>query len=400
MRYALIFLLLFPCALAEPATATQVTAFSSPESALGALAGFIASANTTLYINVYTLTSEEIAGLILKEVEEGTSVTLMVDGAPVGGLPEKERLLLGTLASHGVEVYLYDGPLRFNHAKYAVADNTSVLITTENFGASGFPPNGEGNRGWGAVIVSKGLAKELARLFFYDLRHADRFTGEGRMQLSAQEARPYAGVRYEGSFPVLAVVAPENAIDATLALLRSANRSIYIEQFYIYTYWGRAKEGSPATTPNLFLEEVINAARRGVEVKILLDSTWYNVKRDDPRSNLRTVQYVNEIARRENLPLEARLAKQDNRIRKYHIKGVVVDGRAVMFGSMNWNEHSPKKNREVSVIIYGEPARYFERLFLEDWERSGEGGTERQPWLVAALLALLFLALLLKRRAS
>ena len=400
MRYALLLLLLIPSALAEPAIATQVTAFSSPDSAYAALAGFIASANASLYINVYTLTSEDIAALIQKEAEEGTRVVLMVDGSPVGGMSEEERLLLGALASRGVEVFLYDGPLRFNHAKYAIADNASVLITTENFGNSGFPPYGEGNRGWGAVVVSRELAEQLAGLFFSDLRHAERFREKKEVSLPAPERVRTAGERYEGSFPVVAVIAPENAIQATLALLRSANRSIYIEQFYIYTYWGKAKKDSPETAPNLFLEEAISAARRGVEVKILLDSTWYHVKRDDPRSNLRTVQYVNEIARRENLPLEARLAKPWGRIKKYHLKGVVVDGRAVMLGSMNWNEHSPKKNREVSVIIYGEPARYFERLFLQDWERSGESDAERPPWLAAALLVLLFLVLLLKRRAS
>jgi phosphatidylserine/phosphatidylglycerophosphate/cardiolipin synthase-like enzyme len=399
MRYILLILLLLPCAYSTEFTATQVTAFSSPESALATLTSFIDSSNTSLYINVYTFTSEEIAGALLRELEEGTQVVVMVDKAPAGGMPEKERMLLSTLAANGAEVYLYDGKLRFNHAKYAIADNASVLITTENFGDSGFPVYGKGNRGWGAILASEELSRFLAEIFFADLRQSVRYQGKEGADLAMSETKArFTGRSFMGNFPVVAVIAPENAIDATLALLRSANRSIYIEQFYIYTYWGKTKEGSPATTPNLFLEEAINAARRGVEVKILLDSTWYHVKEDDPRSNLRTVRYVNEIAQRENLPLEARLAKTNNKIKKYHLKGMVVDGKAVMLGSMNWNEHSPKKNREVNVIIYGSPARYFEKLFLEDWERSGDDRS-KQNLAIFAVLAVLLLALAIRLRS-
>ncbi|WP_456473948.1 phospholipase D-like domain-containing protein [Candidatus Pyrohabitans sp.] len=398
MRYILFLLILLPCAHAEEFMAEQITVFSSPMGALPELTNFIASADTSLYVNGYTFTSEEIAAALLRELQEGTHVVLMVDRVPVGGMPERERILLSTLAAQGAEVYLYDGSLRFNHGKYVIADNTSVLITTENFGNSGFPVEGTGNRGWGAVIFSDELSRFLAGIFFFDLKQSVRYEDRRDMLIAAREAEHRStGRSFRGNFPVVAVVAPDNAIDATLSLLRSANRSLYVEQFYIYTYWGRAKEGSPERTPNLFLEEVINAARRGVEVRILLDSTWYNLKKGDPRSNLRTARYVNEIAQRENLNLEARLARPGDGINKYHLKGVVVDGRAVMLGSMNWNEHSPKKNREVNVIIYGEPARYFEKLFLEDWKRSGgtEGKLRRE---VAVLLAVVLLVLALRLR--
>lgn len=385
-------------AVAESFTATEVITFSSPESALPAVVSFIYAANTSLYVNAYTFTSEHIARALLAELERGTRVVLLVDGAPAGGIPGEELRLLRALSGAGAEVFFYRGPLRFNHAKYIIADNTSVLITTENFVEGSFPLGRKGNRGWGAVVYSAELAGYLAEVFLSDLAYGERLTGGGEYLPQVKPPRN-GGERYTGSFTVKPVVAPENAIGATLQLLRSANRSLYIQQFYIYTYWGRAREDSPETAPNLFLEEAINAARRGVEVKILLDSTWYNVRSDDPRSNLRTVSYVNEIAQKEKLPLEARLAWRDEKITKYHLKGVVVDGEAVLLGSMNWNEHSPKKNREVSVIIYGAPAAYFERLFLEDWKRSG-GEEGAPPELFALMLIIgMFILVMLKRRA-
>ena len=69
---------------------------------------------------------------------------------------------------------------------------------------------------------------------------------------------------------------------AIVALIDSATESVYVEQLYAYKYWGKAKTGSVETTPNLFLEAILRAARRGCEVRIILDSTWYNVERDNP----------------------------------------------------------------------------------------------------------------------
>jgi phosphatidylserine/phosphatidylglycerophosphate/cardiolipin synthase-like enzyme len=186
--------------------------------------------------------------------------------------------------------------------------------------------------------------------------------------------------RYIGNFTVIPVVAPVDAVPKILNLLASANRSILIQEFYIYKYWG-SKEGYK---PNLFLEASIDAARRGCNVKILLDSTWYNVFEDDPVSNLNTLKYINEIAEKEDLPIEARLIDFGKTgLRSLHAKGVIVDEKVVFISSVNWNEHSPTKNREIGVIVYGEPAEYYVEVFFADWNRETR-------WPIFVALALIF----------
>jgi phosphatidylserine/phosphatidylglycerophosphate/cardiolipin synthase-like enzyme len=384
-----VFIVISP-AFAQEFQADHVTTCVSPDSSLAALTRFLDGVSSTLYVNVYTLTSSQVATSIGEVEARGAHVIVLVEKSPVGGISQEEKVALNMLLEKGVEVFLSDDPAwRFNHGKYAIADGRWVFISTENLGYGGFPEEGiSGNRGWCAVIQDEGLAEYLTGIFFQDLKNAvearEPFTTEAPPEVSPAPAYSpdFPLGSYDGKFMVVPAVAPEGALEEILDLIASARESVYVEQFYAYTYWGRGREGSPETTPNLFLDALIDAARRGCEVKLLLDGTWYNVERDDPRSNYHTVNYLNRIAQEEDLDLQAKiLDSQATGLEKLHAKGVVVDGKAVLISSVNWNEHSPTKNREVGVIIYGEPAEYYAGVFEKDWY----GHTRKERTLILAL---------------
>jgi phosphatidylserine/phosphatidylglycerophosphate/cardiolipin synthase-like enzyme len=406
-KAAVLFLLLF-CGTASGETfnSSSVTTFASPDNSFTTLESFIEGAETVLYVNVYTFDNPHVAWELLEAHNRGVDVTILVDGSPVGGISEKEWTILNNLSGSGIPVYLWsDADLGFNHAKYVVEDNASVLVSTENFGTTGFPmPGTSGNRGWGAIVAGP-TAAYFTDLFFEDLESGEQveFSGFSPFDFSFEE-KEYIGQFESATFPgnvtVVPVVAPENAVDEILELINSANDTLYIEEFYVYRYWGSKKKGY---VNNPFLEAAIDAARRDVEVKLLLDSTWYNVEEDDPTSNLHTMQYANGIARDEGLDLEARLIDLEKTgLKKLHVKGVVVDESAVFISSVNWNEYSPTKNREAGVIIYGEPAVYFADVFMADWapqeayvETYDEDYNREQLLIPLALAAAL---LYLKRR--
>ncbi len=370
-KVAFLFLLLI-CGTASGETfySSSVTTFASPDNSYPAIASFIDSAETALYTNVYTIDSPSVALELLGAHERGVDVIVLVDGSPVGGISDNEWRVLNNLSGSGISVYLWDdADLGFNHAKYVVADNSSVLLSTENLGTTGFPlPGKSGNRGWGAIVDGP-TATYFAELFFDDLETGELvdYKGDSPLDFYSGEKeyeKKFEPANFAGNFTIVPVRAPENAVESILGLINSAEESLYIEEFYIYKYWGSKKRGY---VDNPFLEAAIDAARRGVEVKILLDSTWYNVEEDDPLSNRHTMQYANSIARDEDLDLEARLIDLDSTgFKKLHTKGVVADN-AVFISSVNWNEHSPTKNREAGVIIYGEPAGYFADVFMADW---------------------------------
>jgi phosphatidylserine/phosphatidylglycerophosphate/cardiolipin synthase-like enzyme len=404
LKATVLFLLLFCGTVSgEVFNADEVTTFVSPEDSYLQLASFIDGADSSLYANVYTFDSPFIADLIVEAHKRGVAVIVLIDGSPVGGISKNEWNVLNNLSGSGVPVYLWDdADLAFNHAKYVVADNATVLLSTENLGTTGFPvPGTSGNRGWGAV-VSGPTATYFAELFFDDLENGEpvNFTGESPLDFYYSDERyriQFEPEVYYGNFTVVPVIAPENAVDPILELINSANDTLYIEEFYVYRYWGSKKKGY---SPNPFLEASIDAARRGVEVKLLLDSTWYNIEEDDPKSNLNTVQYVNSITEAEGLNLEARLADLEAKgFKKLHAKGIVADNNTVFISSVNWNEHSPTKNREAGVIVYGEPAVYFAEVFMTDWgqKESHVEETDRAVLLIPVWLAALLMYLIRRK---
>ena len=153
------------------------------------------------------------------------------------------------------------------------------------------------------------------------------------------------------------LLAPDNAEGRLLELIESAEESIDVTQVRI--------DGPEFS----LLEAVLDAARDGVEVRILLDDSWYVA--DENRD---LVERLRETAAAEDVPLEARVVESSDSFEKIHTKGVVIDERAVVVGSLNWNDHSFRENREVALVLHGgEVGSYFTTVFEADWE----GGS---PW--------------------
>jgi phosphatidylserine/phosphatidylglycerophosphate/cardiolipin synthase-like enzyme len=299
----------------------------------------------------------------------------------VGGLSRRESRLLDRLVGAGIDVRMLGGPrarYAFHHAKYAVVDGRAVILT-ENWKPAGV--GGRSSRGWG-VVLGNPTAERLARVFRTDAAAPDAIPWQryrtGR-NFSAGDgggsSRSFPSRFPSRRVPVDRVdvyVAPDNAGRAVRALLESANSSIRVVQM---TVDGR---NDP------FLQTTLAAARRGVRVEILLSRAWY-VREE----NRKLVRWLRDVAQREGLSLSARLTDPRSSFEKVHAKGIVVDGEVVVVGSLNWNEESWRRNREVVVAVHSrEAARFFGRVFRADWR----GGAWRLP--IAVALAVAFVCLL------
>ncbi|WP_244605199.1 phospholipase D-like domain-containing protein [Halorussus halobius] len=369
-----------------PASARAFVLPDSPEVPVETLR----RADDRLLVAGYTFTSERAADALADAARRGVEVRLLVDDAPVGGLARREAELLDSLVARGVAVRVPDGPLaryRFHHAKYAVADDRA-LVLTENWKPAG--TGGHGSRGWGAVVRDGATADRLAAVFRADaewraavpwseFRKGERFEPTNATDESYPEEIPPANVTVESAG---LLVAPDHAESSLVSLLDAANESLRVQQVEI----GDRRQP--------FVRASLRAARRGVDVRILLSSPWY--AEEDNRA---LVEWLNERADSEDLPLDARLANPRGRYEKIHAKGVVVDGEAAVVGSMNWNNNSARNNREVGLVLRGEePGAYYADAFDADWRASagGPAGGERFPVgllvavAVGALAAILY----------
>ena len=390
---------------AEEFYVTNAKAFVSPDSSYVTLKEFVDGAEKSLYISVYELDGSSVADLIISALDRGVDVEIILEESPVNGVSKIEKAIIKKLRENGARIHFEGDPdISFFHPKYSVADNNTLLINSENFGDTGFSSdNTYGNRGWGVVIEDSDLAMFFVNLFFDDLADSKRTGGRGSISdypPTTGDYKPqFDSSSFSALFTVQTIVAPKNAVEEIINLLDSAEKSVYIEQFYIYTYWGKKSQDSVESAPNLFLEAAIDAARRGCDVKILLDSTWYNVERDDPTSNYNTMKYVNEIARKEGLNLEAKLINIDRAgLVKLHNKGVVVDDSKVLISSVNWNQHSPTLNREVGLIIEGDVANYYSEVFLYDWEGGQRGDSNNYFFVFITVSSILVVIVIYRRR--
>jgi phosphatidylserine/phosphatidylglycerophosphate/cardiolipin synthase-like enzyme len=65
------------------------------------------------------------------------------------------------------------------------------------------------------------------------------------------------------------------------------------------------------------------------------------------------------------------ISSEDYVFSTMHNKGVIVDNTSVLVSSINWNEHSVMRNREVGIIISNESvAQYYAQVFFYDWDIS------------------------------
>jgi phosphatidylserine/phosphatidylglycerophosphate/cardiolipin synthase-like enzyme len=355
----------------QPATFRDVTVttFVSPDCSSEVFFSAVEWAQSTLLVNVYEFSSTSISAALIGAKQRGVDVDVLVEGGPVGGISPEEKTMIWQINQSGIPVWEMaaptggHAPYRFDHAKYVVVDDWAVLLTSENFKQSGFPPAGiSGNRGWGVYMENPALAGYFSTVYRTDI------TGYAIQPLYGANGtvEPFPSTSYEVKFTpatfynatVTPVIAPDTSRQIT-ELLNSAMTNIEIEQAYI--------TNETTTTLNPYLAAAINASRRGVKVQVLLDSYWYNV--EDEADNDEMATLINRIAATEHLPLEARCADLSaGNFEKIHNKGVIVDDLFVLVSSINWNSNSPNFNREAGAIIeHPGVAQYFRAVFDDDW---------------------------------
>jgi len=343
--------------------AAPVTTFVLPDAPDPPVAT-LRAADRRILLAGYTFGSERVADALVDADRRGVDVRVLVEGGPVGGMTARQARLLDRLAAAGVEVRAVGGErarVEFHHPKYAVVDGRA-LVLTENWKPAG--TGGRDSRGWGVRVDSEAFAAELAAVFDHDAGWHDAVPWERFRAGRSFASEPTANGSFAGdrdperlrAESVRLLTAPGNAGDALAAELDGATRRVAVLQPTL---------GGP---DQRLVRAAVAAARRGVEVRILLSSAWYAV--DD---NRKLAERLNARADREDLPLTVRLARGGDRFGKVHAKGLLVDDTVVV-GSVNWNDNSLSDNREVAVALDGPPAGYFADAFAADWRRGATPG--------------------------
>ena len=337
------------------ANVSSVTAFALPDSP-GVVAERFRDADERVLVGAFTFGSEHLADALR---ETDADVSVLTEGTPPGGFGVPTERVLDSLVS-AADVYVADGDrrrYRFLHAKYAVIDDSAV-VTSENWGDRNFAPEATGSRGWGVVLEDDASADYLARVFREDVDWRAVSSWENASVESYEGDESDADVRTgfdpveTGTAEVELFVTPDENVEPVVSMIESADDEVLVQQSYIRA-WG--EDGNLTTNP--YVAALEERAEEGVDVRVLLDGRWYYEE-----ENAEVADALNESG------IDARLAAYP-----VHTKGVVVDGESALVSSINWNENSPKNNREVGIVVHDEEvAGYFADVFETDWNAEAD----------------------------
>jgi uncharacterized repeat protein (TIGR01451 family) len=394
--------------LYHPAEVTATAALTlavAPDGALDVVCRTIASARRTLRIQAYTVESEPFYRAVSERIRAGVVVTMLLESGPAGGIDDAESWIAERLHDPPTSTVYFLGEVasryRCQHAKFLLVDDTLALVSTDNFAENSMPSdpkeNGtHGERGFVAVTNSPGVVARLAEIFRRDCdaaHHVDvaPYDPSYAPQPGFSPLDPPDWTGYSAPFTSALVTtathltvlhAPENALrdqGGLLGLLgraRSGDR-IAVMQMAEPVTW---TTGAGAAGLNPRVQALLAAARRGADVRVLLDS--YHEEQHAQDSNTASCIRLNRIASIEGLRLSCRLGNAAGL--GIHAKVLAVsigEERWVHLGSINGTESSSKVNREVALQV--ETVGGYERMlavFDHDW-RLGRSPLTHRSWL-------------------
>jgi phosphatidylserine/phosphatidylglycerophosphate/cardiolipin synthase-like enzyme len=222
-----------------------------------------------------------------------------------------------------------EGGAKIMHDKFFVVDRRFVWTGSTNVSDSG---TGGYNANLVTVVDSAVLAgwytDEFDQMYVEGKYHGrkPKPPGQKKVKLSNAELEVYFSPQ-------------ESPISSRLRpVIRGAKDRIDIAVFFL--------------THKHIVADLIDAYRRGVRVRVILDATGAK----------------NGYTKHELLRAAGIAVKVENWGGKMHMKSAVIDGETVITGSMNWTSSGDTKNDENTIIVHSpELAKQYEAFFETIW---------------------------------
>lgn len=225
-----------------------------------------------------------------------------------------------------------DSPKILMHNKFMIFDNSSIITGSMNFAKTGFS-------GFNSNCIFFINSKEIANIYEKEFNQML----QGKFHNSKSQISHTTVVL--GDTKVTPLFSPKDKIitNNVLPLIQNAKKYVYIPTFII--------------THDELANELINAKKRGVDVKLIIDAT--NVySRKSKIKELRSA----------GVPV-----KVENYAGKMHSKSIIIDDEYIVAGSMNFTNSGENKNDENVLIIENKTlARYYKGFFEYLWKKIPE----------------------------
>ena len=267
----------------------------APDDGTEPILNAISTARRSVLAEMYMLTAPAALMALLRARDAGCQVRVLLEPAPYGDATANQAAF-STLTSAGIDVRWFSVPRGLVHAKLLLIDGVTAYILTLNLTAAGLG----GNREY-AVIDSDATDVGWANAIW----NAD-----------AVGAPP-------GTVPALTrlVASPINARSRLAAAIDAARASIAIEM-------------EELSDEDLIIR-LVGAGTRGIDVTVVAPA--------DNRSAATTAALHRMAA--------AGVTVRELASPTVHAKAMVIDGRRIYVGSVNFTRASLDDNREIGILF-------------------------------------------------
>ena len=290
-----------------------------PDDGLEPVRDFISSAQNTLLIKQFTFTEPSLVAATIDRHRAGVHVRVMLNAKRSGGDRANDDTY-EELRKAGIDVQWSNPAFYVTHEKSIVVDGKAAMVATYNLMIKYFTLT----RDYGIITYEPEHISQIIDVFNADWEHVE-FTPQHD-----------AGLLWSNS----------NSRNQMARFIDRATKTLLVQH--------------PKFVDAVILDRLVDAAERGVEVKVLCGgkhgiSDWDIL---DTFSSLRTLRRFG-----------VKVRKQKNL--RVHSKLIVVDGRQALVGSMNIDRSAFDLRRELGIIV-DEPeiVDRLRRVFKSDWKSS------------------------------
>ncbi len=324
-------------------------AFVGPDNAFDVVNASIYSASTSIYLEVYTLSSENLIDSLIdvKTTTPALDIIVLLEQDHVSGYEDDYTAQAAfDLDAAGIEVLWTTSDYAFTHAKFWVIDSEYTYVYSGNWAPTSLPAETDAreNREMGLMFQNAAIAAFYEDIFFEDYGKATPYSGTNPGHTYPSEssgtyvpvkASPLTLTEYMEIIPLFS---PNNSYAMLSSLIENATTTIDVQQQYM-------------TDTCELVYDLINAANSGVDIRVMYP---------EPTSASRN---VTELLLQNGI--EVRFSKSLYN----HNKFLRVDGTTVAVSSINWSNGSVVDNREAGAIVKNTNiATYLGDVFDFDWE--------------------------------
>ncbi len=281
-----------------------------PEDGVQPLAQLIDSARESVWVYVYMLSERRVVDGLKAAAGRGVDARVMLERDPFGATDFNDPVR-DELSRAGVKVQWHNPAFKLSHQKVVLVDRRQALVATFNFVKTAFTTNRE----FGIITQDPAVVNDLYALFDADWQRTSFKPRSDRL-----------------------VISPNNSRTKIVGVLRSARKVLYMEQLSLQDAE--------------VVAEIANAARRGVEVKVIM-SVPPSKSDPDARGRKAVVDAGGKVKFLAGLDVHAK---------------VILSDDVLFVGSENLTAQSLDLNREVGLITTNKAAvDRFLRTFERDW---------------------------------